>query len=1696
MEGVNEDPFDAPFECFDVSTLLSKFSQGTATQSNVEEYWKNIVPILLCPTPNSLSLDNSNKDALIRRYLLKPLEDFISKFEHQDLLKYVGSTESSSPQCGRLFKLGEPTYTCRECGMDSTCVLCVECFINSSHKNHKYKMRTSGGGGCCDCGDEEAWKHEPCCELHAVASQSNDSSALPDDFVDRLRFIFLTALNYAFGLLTIENLNLPSKWSDEQDECSDSDSYCTVLYNDEVHTFEQVISSLSRVIKCSQRDAIEYVTNIDREGRAIVKCATYRTCSDLKSDIERFTSRHGTKPLKVLVIQSKLLAHQCFAMKLLAWIQSLLKPSLRLRRLFADVVTLKKREVLWWVSDQLSVLPILDGILIRDSCLWKSARLNWHRLFITGMLIDYENKKIFATAFTRNYNVIIKDFINDDHEHSFSVASLSIQIFTVPTLAHYLIEKEDILFVIMNVFLSECTRKCNRLGKLEFERNALNSKFKRAIYSLYDIKYLLGSVPTEFTDPLRKGFFPGFASVVSLLGYMQGMDSVTRQIGQHMEYEPEWESAFNLHLKLAPIISLMLKWCSSDHYLLARSYRLILKLLYEDYSKGDQDCREITVNSFSALVVMYDVASQPVSIHLPLSRFLAGLTLHIKKFNLQYCDLSNNRMRPWELIEPVLRTRVMIAQVHAGMWRRNGYSLSNQIYFYNNVKCRGEMLDKDVVLLQLGAALMSNHQFLLSLLNKFNLISWADLDFEKSPMKGSEDDILRQTIHLVEEFLLLLITIIGERYVPGVGKVNEADCLKNEIIQQLCIRPLSHSELDKTLPDDINHETGMEDVIGEIAVFKKPSQGTSKGVYELKPEYFERYNVFFYHFTREELSKSEETQRKYNKSTIGLECCPPPKLPPFTDTFKKVSSLLTSDLFLYILKLVLERSLDYCARSFSEPQVHKVLHLIGYALNEEEEEELNESFTYKASQKEFDIPKLLEKLHNNPRVEAHKDLVEWTIRKFTSVSKRGQSTDTPLSLQSTLTEKDDKEGRSKLAAERKAKIMAQMAAMQKNFMKDNAHLFKKETVVSDLTDEILPPEEPVNKIAVGPNQSPVVPQSKTYICILCQEEQEVTGTGLALVYAAFVQKSTVLSKDRNADTAAEKSNDDDHLFLSSNLSPGPHTSTCGHVMHRSCWKRYFENVLSKESRRPYRHRQPSSFDIDKQEYLCPLCECLSNTVIPILPMLSSLPTLKCEELYKKTSITEWIKTCLVDSKPLCDKKNYVHHCTRHDHLHDDDDDIMPFTDEGLPPAMVLDSEDDDEIDDDEDDSPFLLGGNFPMFTPIPGNGPPPALMNLRYRTTAMNSPNAPTAAEKTAVRRGLSHDLREMILFYAQSVYSKIISGYHCDDNPLVPILAWQSCAFTIRTLEQYLRVNDKPLFGDMSCRQRDCLESLVRLSGVICCAWKEKIIINQEAAKIFNLIVDGNDSDPTILDWDSFSVLIELSCCLPGIFTVIPLPVAAGTNFELHIFMLLFYSMVAQIMIVMDLAIDDDNNVAVLNDDTSCLLKYLNILNKQGCNDTSKVWAHIKKETVPYLRCCALFFHFLNDVPPPEELNVCGGDTFENLCAYLGIPSSCNDLLNNNGFSSLLIKWTNQLNKKSDQTALLSKHKLFHNLTSTSGLVSLPVDYSELINTVSLFTCPSSDREDCRNPTMCLVCGEMLCSQTYCCQTELNRTLVSFLLF
>ena len=52
--------------------------------------------------------------------------------------------------------------------------------------------------------------------------------------------------------------------------------YATAVYNDESHTFEQVIQALQRSLDVNSREAVDLATCIDREGRSIVRCSSFQ----------------------------------------------------------------------------------------------------------------------------------------------------------------------------------------------------------------------------------------------------------------------------------------------------------------------------------------------------------------------------------------------------------------------------------------------------------------------------------------------------------------------------------------------------------------------------------------------------------------------------------------------------------------------------------------------------------------------------------------------------------------------------------------------------------------------------------------------------------------------------------------------------------------------------------------------------------------------------------------------------------------------------------------------------------------------------------------------------------------------------------------------------------------------------------------------------------------------------------------------------------------------------------------------------------------------------------------------------------------------------------------------------------------------------------------------------------------------------
>ena len=94
--------------------------------------------------------------------------------------------------CGHIFKAGDATYHCKTCTDDNTCVLCTRCFEASDHTGHNVTHSISlGNTGCCDCGDDEAWKIPVKCAIHTAdasttAGKQSQVPSLPDELVDSI----------------------------------------------------------------------------------------------------------------------------------------------------------------------------------------------------------------------------------------------------------------------------------------------------------------------------------------------------------------------------------------------------------------------------------------------------------------------------------------------------------------------------------------------------------------------------------------------------------------------------------------------------------------------------------------------------------------------------------------------------------------------------------------------------------------------------------------------------------------------------------------------------------------------------------------------------------------------------------------------------------------------------------------------------------------------------------------------------------------------------------------------------------------------------------------------------------------------------------------------------------------------------------------------------------------------------------------------------------------------------------------------------------------------------------------------------------------------------------------------------------------------------------------------------------------------
>lgn len=1414
-------------------------------------------------------------------------------------------------------------------------------------------------------------------------------------------------------------------------------SHVVMLYNDESHSYDEVMTTLTEAVKCTRPQAYQFAAVVDKEGRSSIYCGEEKDCSEVVSECMRLTSKNNSKPpLKCKSMDFNVVAHQIIALDLMTWITEVVDMSDGLRRLLCLLTT----GSISGLHQEWS-LPFLETIIKQDTSLWKVARARSHQLFMNNILLDVYGRKNFAITFAKCYKLLIGDFLADDHEHEVSVASLSVQIFTVPSLATMLILDGNILKTCLSVFLEKLQPAKGKHGCLDFQEGISGLNISRANFILNDTIYLLRQKPI-WTPEFSNSFLEAFEIFVEILKLMQGMDSVTRKTQQHIAYEPNWEPAFTLQLGMVPVIRLMLTWCCSEASILKSATHSCVFAL-----RSLQSLKYTTVKGKT--VVNHDVTSKSTSFHFALSRFLAGLLAGASKFGLNLYDLLSIEPNPDEgmiklqlqILEYPLRSLVLSAQVNAQMWKRNGYAMQHQHYCYHNNRFVSEMADKDVLLVQVLAAVMNPDHFINAILHKYNLRSWSK--GKHVDEKDKDKDAAEKESIIAKEFLLLIFHTLTERFQLGVSSVTTTQILERELIHRLSLGPIARSLVIKMLPfkdsdeeEDCPFEEIVDDVLKEVAVYREPGN-IGKGVFELKEDYLARCTRYFMHFTKSEETKMVEEQRRILKKSNkepSYYLYTPPK---FTNNFQNVLKILGSHRLLKTLRTVF--SIGLKGEHGYEDHIGIALLIIAVGLIEtkrhrEEHVQLDLDFVSLLSQEqgnERSISHLLDDLLNSNDTKDYYQVGKWVKQLFQKELEHSSTVEMEIDSEIVETVSENKDEstvraeKARIASEQKRKMMEQINQMQKAFIQSHSKFFEIPDSEEEAADQPLEEEDSSYPVAIGNKKSSVEDEALSILCILCQDKEPIGGEN-------FFVATSFINRSRLAETCSEEGN---AQFMPELTKPNMlNVSSCGHVVHIQCWEKYYSSV-SESDTLLFQRRLKSNIDSSQDEYLCPLCKSLCNSVLPLLPRVSYNVS-SDDNASQDMSIGEILAYL---EKFSVEMSNASKHSAE---------------------SATL------QATDDSDKSTIPV---FNKFSPDSEQLPPGAS----------------------------SDSLMALFAKRVMKVYSRDMETKPSQHS--LPYL-WMTCSFTLQAYECSSRMEGINVFSTLSERQDQFLRALVQYLANFSVVYFEVYEPLETFSNVLFNFFCSADSELSILEGDIFGIMISLRLVISCIQNIFPdkEPKLVNTSTSLIddvVFKICLLANLVKIYLTVPALSSniDKEDLENITEEENVVKSWRYIQHLVGNDNTGQVDSsdlknHVIQSLLPFMRCSAIFFHYLTGVKFPDTLSEeFVYDEMKLLLKYLNCSDDIEHIFSPDIFTSdssvktLLERWCSHKNVLNRTTAKITPHCFM----VSRNLVPLPKDYSTLINRVSGFMCPTFANDSSRSPALCLICDKIFCSQCHCCVTE-----------
>ncbi|XP_017418232.1 E3 ubiquitin-protein ligase PRT6 isoform X1 [Vigna angularis] len=850
--------------------------------------------------------------------------------------------------CGAVWGHNDIAYRCRTCEHDPTCAICVPCFEKGDHKGHDYCVIYTGGG-CCDCGDVTAWKREGFCSLHQGAEQIQP---LPKEFASSVDPVLGSLFNCWRVKLTLASEYTERKQPANEltyavvdmllEFCKhsesllsfvarlllSSDGLISMLVRAERFLTEVVVKKLHELLLKllgEQSFKYDFAKVFLAYYPSVINEAT-KDSSDFPLKKYPLLPIFSVQILTVPTLTPRLLKETNLLTMLLGCVENIFVSCSDDGRLqvsrWANIfeTTIRTVEDIRFVMSHV----VVPKYVTNDQ---QDISRTWMRLlsFVqgmnpqkreTGQHIEEENENvhypfILGHSIANIHSVLVDGAFSDaskgeidgetawnskinDSDDGDNVRHAKVGRRSEESSACN-VKSRSSVFAAPKL----CEIKTDASSNLPLPRavTGLICECLRAIENWLRVENI-HAVPPNLLSPNSGSAcdsnFSAFKRTISKFGrgkYAFGrLASTSEDHGKQCSENSEMDSE-----------NTCTRSSSDDN------------AMEEDILVESDGPRFLSLPDWPQIV--YDVSSQDISVHIPLHRLLSMLLQKaMKKYFCQsevsdvthaspsnslstsYNDFFEQALRgshPFgfsaNIMEHPLRIRVFCAEVHAGMWRKNGDAALLSCELYRSVRCnRSEQgLELDLFLLQCCAALAPEDLFVSRILERFGLSNYLILNLERS----SEHEPV-----LVQEMLTLIIQIIKERRFCGL---TTAESLKRELIYKLSIGDATHSQLVKSLPRDLSKFEQLQDILDAVAVYSNPS-GFNQGMYSLRWTFWKELDLYHLRWNSKDLQVAEERYLRFcNVSALTTQLPQWTKIHP---PLKGIARIATCKVVLHIIR--------------------------------------------------------------------------------------------------------------------------------------------------------------------------------------------------------------------------------------------------------------------------------------------------------------------------------------------------------------------------------------------------------------------------------------------------------------------------------------------------------------------------------------------------------------------------------------------------------------------------------------------------------------------------------------------------------------------------------------------------------------------------------------------------------------------------